>query len=727
MPVRDFPLVVLLPALIASCNSSPAPSNVADAAAPSASASSSNAPVVEIKPLKPSTREGSSLLRAPQDDVLFVADEDHRAIQIVPFPINENSVATTISLPGRPAQVIASRDRVFVTIREMPEGGGGVLFFQRDGKLGLKETARVTIATDAWGIALSPDESFVAVTSAWAARVSILDLATAKVRSVVEVGREPRGITILPDGKQAYVSHLVGSSITRISDVDGSSPVVKKFDLPAAIYRGGGGNTNAALGYTVVPSARAERLFFVRHALGTAIGDWFGAAAVDVWLPGSETPLAPTHIPPSLLGHARQLVNDMDPWDLDISKGLLPGANAFIQPRAAVYRSTERTLLVASEGTDRLVEFDAMVQDPTLAQINTYKITQHKNEFYDVATTCGAPSGIALSANEQTAYVYCRSTDDLVAVRLVQRGFGGVAAPAMSMRLVAPKNTPEDESLQLGRALYYNATDGITSGSLSCAGCHPDGRDDGHVWHEIHFKSEAFSEDFVNFMSGMKSFEAVHERATMSMGYGCSGPVAFEVLDSKEDEDKNVTGMGYPRQTPMLAGRVAAPGPYGWHGESEDLAKRLVDGFGLHRWRLGEGTAENRRARAGHLAKFLREGLVAPEAIKRDLNDEEKKGKAIFESEKAQCSRCHVPGTGFTDRVPIPVGEPPATKGFAEEKNVAFKTPSLMYIRGTAPYFHDGRYESLLALVEKNPDTMGKTMHLSAEEKKALVAYLETL
>lgn len=733
MSVRDFPIVVLLPAFIASCNSSRAPTDSVDVAAPSASASASAAPIVESKPLKPSTREGSSVTRAPQDDVLFLADEDHRAIRIVPFPVNENSVVSTIELPGRPAQIVASRDRVFVTIREMPEGGGGVLFFQRDGKVGLKETARVTIAADAWGIALSPDESFIAVTSAWAARVSIVDLTKAKVRSVVEVAREPRGITILPDGKRAYVSHLVGAGITRIGDVDGPSPDVKKFDLPAAFYRGRE-NTGAALGYTVVSSPRGERLFFPRHAFGMAIGDWFGAAAIDVWLPGTDAPIVPpattmsSSLPPRR--NTLRVVNQTGrSWDeeFDYTSGLEAGANTFIQPRAAVYRSTERTLIVASEGTDKLVEFDALMQDPTYGLVNTYQITQHENKFYDVATTCGAPSGITLSANEQTAYVYCRSTDDLAVVRLKGRKVGGITAPPMTVRLVERKNTPEDESFQLGRALYFNATDGVTSGLLSCAGCHPDGRDDGHVWHETHFKSDSFQEDFVNFMSGVDSFDAIRDRATMSMGYGCSGPVAFEILDVTKDEYEWVNGMGFPRQTPMLAGRVAAPGPYGWHGESEDLTKRLVDGFGLHRWRLGEGTLDNRRARAGHLAKFVREGLVPPEATKRELNDEEKKGKAIFESEKAQCARCHVPATGFTDRVPIPVGEPPAIKGFAPEKNIAYKTPSLMYVRGTAPYFHDGRYESLLALVEKNPDTMGKTMHLTAEEKKALVAYLETL
>ena len=724
MFVRGLSLGAPLVCLIAACNPSRGPTDSPDAAAPGPSGSGSAAPVVENKPApKPASREGSSITRSPQDDVLFVADEDHRAVYILPFPFMEDTPVTTIAVPGRPSQIVASRDRVFVTVRDLSEGGGGLLIMQREGKLGLKETARVSLPADAWGIALSPDESFVAVTSAWTARVSIVDLATAKVRSTVSVGREPRGITILPDGKNAYVSHLVGRDITRISDLDAASPIVKKIDLPPAPYRGKAEKT-ASLGYAVVATPRGERVFFPRHALGASTGDWFGAAAVDVYLPGSDKPL----LPAASLSDRPQPINGPAANDeVDAWKGLEIGATSFIQPRAAVYRSKERTLLVASEGTDQLVEFDALLQDPTLGHLRGYQITRHENKFFDVATTCGAPSGIALSANEKTAYVYCRSTDDVVAVRLSSRRGSSQTAPSITLRLVQPKTTPEDESYQLGRALYFNATDSITSGNLACAGCHPDGRDDGHVWHEVHFKSEPFSEDFVNFMSGVDSFVAIGERAIISGAYGCGGPVAFEIVDPVNDKDDNITGMGFPRQTPMLAGRVAAPGPYGWHGESEDLGTRLMDGFGLHRWRLGEGTKDNQRARAGHLMKFIRDGLVPPENPKRELTEIEKSGKTIFESEKTQCVRCHVPGTGFTDRTPIPVGDIPERKGFAPEKNLAFKTPSLMYVGGTAPYFHDGRYESLQALVEKNPDTMGKTMHLSADEKKALVAYLKTL
>jgi len=721
MLLRSLLATVPLVGLIAACNPSRGPTDSADGAAPSPSASGSTGPAVENKPaIKPTSREGSSIVRAPQNDVLFVADEDHRAIYVLPFPLNENTPITTIAVPGRPAQIVASVDRVFVTIREMPEGGGGVVFYQRKDKTGLEEKARVSVPSDAWGLALSPDESFIAVTSPWVGKVTIVDLATAKTRSTVDVSREPRGINILPDGKRAYVSHLTSSAITRI-DIDGATLTAKKFDFPAALIRGRDG-TGAALGYTAVSTPKGDRLFFARHGLGTDLGDWFGASTIDVWVPGNDTALLPP-MPTRMTA----LNGQQDPESVKESKAREPGSTSFIQPRAMVYRSKERTLLVASEGTDKLVEFDAMMKDPSLFPVNTYLISKHENKFYDVATSCGAPSGLALSENERIAYVYCRSTDDVVAVHLDSRQASTTNAPVAALRLVAAKTTPEDESFQLGRALYYNATDAITSGNLACAGCHPDGRDDGQVWHEVHFKSEVFEEDFVNFMSSPSSLFAVRERASIMMGYGCSGPLAFEPVDKDPADEDMWTNMGFPRQTPMLAGRVSAPGPYGWHGESDDLVKRLVDGFGLHRWRKGEGTLDNRRARAGHLAKFIREGLVTPEAVKRELTEEEKKGKTIFESDKAQCSRCHVPQTGFTDRAPIPVGDPPVRKGFVPEKNISFKTPSLLFVRGTAPYFHDGRYESLQALVEKNPDTMGKTMHLNADEKKALVAYLETL
>jgi cytochrome c peroxidase len=63
----------------------------------------------------------------------------------------------------------------------------------------------------------------------------------------------------------------------------------------------------------------------------------------------------------------------------------------------------------------------------------------------------------------------------------------------------------------------------------------------------------------------------------------------------------------------------------------------------------------------------------------------------------------------------------------AADSDPKFDTPSLRFLNGRAPYFHDGRYATLRDLVDSKTDKMGKTSHLSAEERDALVAYLGTL
>jgi len=663
--------------------------------------------------------EGSRFAGAPQDDVLFIADEDHQAIRVLPLPLGEDTKVTTISVPGHPAQVIASRNRVLVTIRDMPDGTGALLVLKRDGLVGLNESARIPLPSDAWGLAISADESLAVITSAWTGKVSIVDIDKEKVRATVSVGREPRGITILPDGKRAYISHLTSSTMTRLTDIDGPNPTATPMEFPAAPMRSPQQTTGeASLGYTVVANPTGERLFFARHGLDTFGGEWFGSATVAVWPPRLEKPLVGKPPP----GLNTPLAED----DIPGPTHLNTGARSFVQPRAAVYRPRMQTLLVASEGLNDLVELDALMSDPSLGQIRRYNIGVYDNKYVHAATKGGAPSGNALSADEEFAYVHCRSTDDVVAVRLIDGEGRYQSVRPLMVRLVDGTGKESDESYALGRALFYDATDEMVSGRLACTGCHPDGRDDGHVWHETQLKDAETT--IANFIASTTTFSTLSQKIEFTDSYGC-GFTAFEPQNVEGDKEK-LTGIGYPRQTPMIAGRVDAAGPYGWHGESPDLAKRIEAGFLLHRWRtppIEGSTPEGFVARAGHLAKFIRTGLVAPKKPARPLTEEEQRGKTIFESPTAQCSRCHVPGTGFTDRTSAPFSQPPLKTGFAKEENTAFKTPSLLNVVGTAPYFHDGRFATLEELVEKNADRMGKTSQLSAEEKKALVAYLETL
>ncbi|MCS6902597.1 MAG: c-type cytochrome, partial [Myxococcales bacterium] len=96
-------------------------------------------------------------------------------------------------------------------------------------------------------------------------------------------------------------------------------------------------------------------------------------------------------------------------------------------------------------------------------------------------------------------------------------------------------------------------------------------------------------------------------------------------------------------------------------------------------------------------------------------------GKALFASSETACSTCHTVDKAFTDGQKYDVV---AQNGGSKQ---LLDTPSLRFLGGTAPYFHDGRYPTLQAMLEASDHAMGHTLHLSREQRLALIAYLESL
>jgi cytochrome c peroxidase len=96
-------------------------------------------------------------------------------------------------------------------------------------------------------------------------------------------------------------------------------------------------------------------------------------------------------------------------------------------------------------------------------------------------------------------------------------------------------------------------------------------------------------------------------------------------------------------------------------------------------------------------------------------------GKELFFASETGCASCHAGGNG-TDANKHDLGTRVA--GDTDDK---FDTPTLHFVAGTAPYFHDGRYDTLLELLTASDSQMGHSLQLSRSEAKALAAYLETL
>ncbi|APR84926.1 Surface antigen [Minicystis rosea] len=689
MKARILGLSIPIALVLAACSSrsnggadagapTPVDSATTAPATPAASANAPSAPAALV-------REGNVVARKPAGDGLYIVDEDHRAVRIVALPFDPAAKARAVDMPGAPAQIVALADRVLVTVRDP----GLLLVFRPDAAAGLVEVGRVALPADAWGLGVSADGATAIVTSAWTHQVSAIDLGKLEKRWSVDVAREPRGVVLR--GGAAYVTHLVGAALTRIDGLAAPAPTVKRVDLPASSLRAPSGRAlHAALGYAATLSDDGSRLFVARHALG-AMGKeaWFGASTVDVLLTENDAPLAPKHF-----GKLPFLRADRGKEGADVA---LPGGPLapFTQPRAIVYRKRTQTILVAGEGDDRVVELDAVSLDPTLAVLRSYEVGGGHNPALPIASTCAAPAGLALSDDESTAWVFCRATYDLAEIKLAPDPTAPVTAPAVP-RVAHLADDPIDANTNVGRRLFYSASEPVSSGGMACAGCHPEGRDDGFTWHEAKFNTQSGTS--TNFVGNPEQVP---------------------------DEERV---KGYPRRTPMLAGRVESNGPYGWHAESPDLADRLAHGFSLHRWGgMPKHEPGNLTARSGPIASFLRRGLVPPPRDVHPPTPEEERGRVVFNSEEAQCARCHVPASEYTDRVAYRLTPLPKRDDFDDEDDQRFKTPSLRFVGGRGPLFHDGSAASLEELVEKNNDRMGKTQHLRKEDRAALVAFLRTL
>ncbi len=738
---RQWLIPVLLAGFVAGCKSSDkhTDTNVGSTSSTTNVAAQTSAQAADQKDKpKAASYMGGSIGRTPSADALYVADEDRGLLQRIALPLDVANTPLKITMPGQPAQVVVLADKVLVTVRSLgavvpaadktessdaadpaasasasatvkapkapePKGpilakqvpsatGPGLLLVMRpDAEKGLVEVSRTELPQDAWGVTVTSDESLALITSAWTHQVSIVDIASGKLKATVDVPREPRAIIMHPNGKSAYITHLVGPDLTRIDGIDGDAPKAHAVKLPPTPARTPFlTQAGASLAYSATLSPDGKRLFVPRHALGTTGPQvWMGTSAVDVLLTEDDTPLSPPRTDkPSIEEknlEAQFTLNDESTG----AGGPRAAGNPFVQPKAIVYRKKTDTLLVVSEGGDTVTELFARTIEPSMFVKRWYPLTLDKDVKYGVSNGCAAPSGMTLSADEDTAWVFCRASASIVVLSMETDG------PRPWVKI---GEDPLSAEAAVGRRLYYNGTDDLTSGGMGCAGCHPEGRDDGHVWHEtVEWEQER------RFFAGNKN-----------------------IADFQGDTQRN----GWPRQTPMLAGRLAAEGPYGWHAESPHLTHRLKGGFHLHRWGSfpwGHDASEV-HVRAMAIRAYLRQGLVPPPRPARELTEEEKKGKEIFNRLDTKCAGCHVPEMDYSDRAKYPVyAKLPAPKNFDEEEEKDFKTPSLRFVGGTAPYTHDGRFSTLEELIDLNEDRMGNTKQLTKPERAALVAFLRTL
>jgi YVTN family beta-propeller protein len=159
---------------------------------------------------------------------LYVANEADNTVSVI--DTGTGTVTANITVGSLPQAVALS-----------PDGSTAYVTEEGSGTVGVIDTATnqvgepITIAshTDSLpdGLALSPDGSRLYVTygyrpgtSIGPGEVAVIDTATRAVGTPIEVGDEPAGIAVTPDGTKAFVADYGSGQVTEIEGLDGGSP-----------------------------------------------------------------------------------------------------------------------------------------------------------------------------------------------------------------------------------------------------------------------------------------------------------------------------------------------------------------------------------------------------------------------------------------------------------------------------------------------------------------------
>jgi mono/diheme cytochrome c family protein len=204
---------------------------------------------------------------------------------------------------------------------------------------------------------------------------------------------------------------------------------------------------------------------------------------------------------------------------------------------------------------------------------------------------------------------------------------------------------------------------------------------------------------------GRKMFHATFDTRVSADGRACASCHP----DGRDDGLAWSSPKG-PLQTPMLAGRLEGTAPYGWVGDAKTVGDHLHDTL----VRLGGKGLKGAELEA--LVAFVT-ALPGPARHAAAADQRVARGKEIFESTDAMCTICHTQGGEGTDGMRHDVGS-----------GLALETPTLRFVAGTAPYFHDGRYATLRELLTGSSGKMGGSLDgMTGADMDALEAYLLSL
>lgn len=295
-----------------------------------------------------------------------------------------------------------------------------------------------------------------------------------------------------------------------------------------------------------------------------------------------------------------------------------------------------------------------------------------------------------------------------------------------------------NKTATLGRVLFYDNHLSVNN-SISCASCHK---------QEFAFSDNvALSRGFENRLTDRNSLsihDLVFNSPTPTSGSMVSNATLF--WDGRESSTKNLIARPITNHVEMgiddldkLVEKLSQLPYY------KDLFLQAYDSETITVTGISDAISTFMCAITSTESRFDKSNnrLIS-------LNANELKGQALFNS-VYNCGSCHQPqGFSYLGRVMLNIGldYPVKDKGAGAVSGNpaeigAFRIPSLRNVALTAPYMHDGRFATLedvlnfyshniqndpnLASLLRDKNGQPIRMNITAEDKKAIIAFLNTL
>ena len=468
---------------------------------------------------------------------------------------------------------------------------------QQSGSLSLVDlTKGVVLANVACGerpshLALAPDGESVLATAADSGELFRFALMNDSLEQTgtLNLGREPRGVAVSPDGTRAYVALSAAASVAVVDLAEwrlaGEIPVGR---WPRFLALSPDGHRLAVgcsgdRGVAIVDTRRREQVSLAPFAalnLGQMDVSADGKYVYFPWIVYRQFAITPANIRRGwvLASRIARLRLDVEARREAIS--LDPQGQAIGDPHGLALSPDQQTLVCTASGTHELLVYrlSAMPFEDSGVRDHIDPELLNDRDRFDRIELGGRPLSVRYSKHGDRVFVANSLLNAIQVVNVGERrieqmiALGGPSSPSLARR---------------GEAIFHDARRSLDQW-YSCHSCHYEGRT-----------------------------QAVK-------------------IDTRND------GRTGNAKTVLSLRGVADTGPWFWHGWSDDLHAGVRQS--MRDTMLGEEPTDDDVDALVAYLKTLKSRDPGDEV----LSEAASRGRLVFESEKAGCANCH-PGPRFTD------------------------------------------------------------------------------